>query len=197
MTELSSEKQRKIQNSFVFRKAGPEDLDGICDLEKICFPQEPWSRQMFSEELENDLALFVIAEDAAAETVLDKVCDAAGDRGKTAGYIIAWVIAPAECQIGSIAVLPEYRRSGIASELMGILIDVCRQTGTPEVYLEVRVSNRPAIRLYESFGFRIDGLRKHYYQDGEDAYTMGLAVSLKERTDGVSCGDIQTERVSS
>ena len=54
-----------------FRLALPEDLDQIAALEERCFPEEPWSRGMFEEELQNDLALFVVAE--------EKVTDAAGE----------------------------------------------------------------------------------------------------------------------
>ena len=155
---------------MLYRKAQPEDIEELCRLEEICFPTEPWSRQMFAEELANDLALFVVAE----ETDGDPAGSGSGScrRGKIAGYLIAWVIAPVECQIGSIAVLPEYRRRGVASELLGILTEVCSRTGTGEIYLEVRVSNTPAIELYRRFGFETDGRREKYYQDGEDAYTM-------------------------
>ena len=139
-----------------YRLAQPGDIDEIVRLEERCFPTEPWSRQMFTEELENDLALFVVAE-------VD---------GRIAGYLIAWIIVPMECQVGSIAVLPEYRRQGIARQLLGIMLQTCREAGTPDAYLEVRVSNTAAIELYRSLGFAQDGLRKAYYQDGEDAITM-------------------------
>ena len=149
-----------------YRLAQPEDIDEIVRLEERCFPTEPWSRQMFSEELENDLALFVVAEDTGFGGKIGE------GHGRIAGYLIAWVIAPVECQVGSIAVLPEYRRQGIARQLLGILLQTCRETGTPDAYLEVRVSNTAAIELYQSLGFAQDGLRKAYYQDGEDAITM-------------------------
>ena len=113
---------------------------------------------MFAEELRNDMALFAVAEDR--------------ETGRIAGYMIAWIVPPLECQVGSIAVLPEYRRQGLARQLMAILFETCRQLNVPDTYLEVRVSNAAAIGLYESLGFETDGLRKNYYQDGEDAYTM-------------------------
>ena len=157
--------------TFTFRQAVPEDLDALLELEARCFPEEPWSRQMFSEELKNDMALFMVAEDR-------------GESGKDAprliGYIIAWAIPPFESQVGSIAVLPEYRRLGLGRQFMEILFEVCRETGIADVYLEVRVSNTAAIKLYESLGFTTDGLRKYYYQNGEDAYTMA------RHDDGVS-----------
>ena len=151
-----------------FRLALPEDLDDICALEEICFPEEPWSMQMFREELQNDMALFVVAEEQGA----DESGEHCAEKYRIVGYIVAWVIAPVESQVGSIAVLPEYRRHGLGRQLMEILLAACRETGTPDTFLEVRVSNEPAIALYKSLGFENDGIRKRYYQDGEDAYTM-------------------------
>jgi ribosomal-protein-alanine N-acetyltransferase len=124
--------------------------------------------QVFREELQNDMALFVGAEEQGT----DESGEHCAEKDRIVGYIVAWVIAPVESQVGSIAVLPEYRRHGLGRQLMEILLAVCRETGTPDTFLEVRVSNEPAIALYKSLGFENDGIRKRYYQDGEDAYTM-------------------------
>ena len=160
-----------------FRQANEEDLDGIVRLEEQCFPEEPWSRQMFTEELKNEMALFMVAEarDDDAKSDGAETADAgsaAETKGELIGYFVAWAIPPLESQVGSIAVLPEYRRHGIGRQFMEILFDICSEIGIPDIYLEVRVSNTPAIKLYESMGFKTDGLRKQYYQNGEDAYTM-------------------------
>ena len=73
----------------------------------------------------------------------------------------------------SIAVLPEYRRRGIATALMSRAMDAMKNKyGASEVYLEVRVSNEPAIRLYEKLGFTKVRILRGYYLDGEDAYLM-------------------------
>ena len=155
-------------SEVTFRLALPTDLDEICALEEQCFPEEPWSRQMFEEELRNDMALFVAAEEQGT----DGNGGYCAEKDRVVGYIIAWVIAPVESQVGSIAVLPEYRRRGLGRQMLEILFAACRETGTRDTYLEVRVSNEPAIALYRSMGFENDGIRKRYYQDGEDAYTM-------------------------
>jgi ribosomal-protein-alanine N-acetyltransferase len=151
-----------------FRLAREEDLDDIEMLEERCFPEEPWSRRMFEEELKNDMALFLVAE----EQGLDGLGEHREELDRVVGYLIAWVIAPVESQVGSIAVLPEYRRHGLARQMLEMLLAACRETGTRDTYLEVRVSNEPAIALYKSMGFKNDGIRKRYYQNGEDAYTM-------------------------
>ena len=73
----------------------------------------------------------------------------------------------------SIAVLPEYRRRGIAAAMMIEAMKTMKEKyQASEVYLEVRVSNEPAIRLYEKLGFRKVKVLRRYYMDGEDAYLM-------------------------
>ena len=144
-------------HGMILRSAVLKDIDVLEELEELCFPEEPWSRQMLLEELENPLAFFVLAED---------------EEGQAAAYMIAWMIAPFECQIGSIAVHPLYRRKGLACHLMDALFAECRKQSIEEASLEVRVSNVPAISLYERYGFVKNGIRKSYYQDGEDAYNM-------------------------
>ncbi|MCE4615334.1 MAG: ribosomal protein S18-alanine N-acetyltransferase [Desulfurococcales archaeon] len=73
----------------------------------------------------------------------------------------------------SIAVLPECRNRGIGSALLTKAIELMEKNyGTKKVYLEVRVSNEGAIRLYNKFDFKIKNVIPHYYRDGEDAYLM-------------------------
>ncbi|MCX8184837.1 MAG: ribosomal protein S18-alanine N-acetyltransferase [Sulfolobales archaeon] len=72
----------------------------------------------------------------------------------------------------SIAVLPEFRRRGIATALMVYAMDSMKKREVSEVYLEVRVSNESAIRLYEKLGFKKVKILRRYYLDGEDAYLM-------------------------
>ena len=174
-----------------FRLALPEDLDQICALEERCFPEEPWSLQMFQEELRNDMALFVVAEEQGT----DGGGEHCPEMDRIVGYIVAWVIAPVESQVGSIAVLPEYRRHGLGRQLMEILLAACRETGTRDTFLEVRVSNEPAIALYRSLGFENDGIRKRYYQNGEDAYTMARreAPAAKDTAADSVPGPVETK----
>ena len=73
----------------------------------------------------------------------------------------------------SIAVLPEHRKKGIGSSLLGEAIRLMKaKYDVDAVYLEVRVSNYDAINLYEKFGFRKARIIRSYYRDGEDAYVM-------------------------
>jgi len=73
----------------------------------------------------------------------------------------------------SIAVLQEYRRRGIGSALMSEALKIFEEKyDVDSVYLEVRVSNQPAINMYEKFGFVKARIIRGYYRDGKDAYVM-------------------------
>jgi ribosomal-protein-alanine N-acetyltransferase len=74
--------------------------------------------------------------------------------------------------IVSVAILPEYRRKGLGHAILAEALKGMREYNVKEGYLEVRVSNQPAIDLYRKLGFSISKTSRHYYKDGEDAYIM-------------------------
>ncbi len=77
----------------------------------------------------------------------------------------------------SVAVHPDFRRQGIGRDMMRYVIQrVMDIKGLKEIILEVRVSNIPAIRLYEKFGFHVKEVLKKYYLDGESANLMALPL---------------------
>ncbi len=83
----------------------------------------------------------------------------------------------------SIAVLEQYRGRGIGSELLRRTIETAKQDkNIVSVYLEVRVSNTLAIRLYEKFGFHKARIIRAYYRDGEDAFVMVLPLRNPSKT---------------
>ena len=78
-----------------------------------------------------------------------------------------------EAYISNISVLPEFRRMGVAKELMNALILHLKQHNAAFVTLEVRDSNLGAIALYEKLGFELKGIRKNFYEcPKEDARIM-------------------------
>ena len=154
----------ELPGGFIIEDAVPEDIDELEALENVCFPKDPWSRNMLLEELESESAFFIVIRDSLAGGLNGK--------GRIAGYLVAWMIPPLECQIGSIAVLPEHRRSGFAAEMLKALVCQCLEEKICDIFLEVRVSNTPAIELYKKFFFEITGTRRDYYSDGEAAYNM-------------------------
>jgi ribosomal-protein-alanine N-acetyltransferase len=137
----------------------PSDLEEIMMIEKASFSY-PWSAGFFLQELRVPCARSLVA---AVE-------------GKTAGYIIYWLL-PSEVDVHNLAVHPAYRRQGVGRSLLRAVIDDARRHGSGRVSLEVRKSNEAAQRLYQSLGFVAKSVRKGYYSDdGEDAVTMVLEL---------------------
>ena len=132
-------------------------LEELERLEKLCFSR-PWSRRMLAEELENQCAAFLVAED--------------GVSGKVLGYAGLLVMAD-EGYITNVAVFPEYRRSGVAAKLIEVFENFARGNRLAFLTLEVRPSNAAAITLYRRFGFQEVGRRKNYYDlPKEDALIL-------------------------
>lgn len=148
-----------------------DHLDQVAELERVCF-SAPWSRKMLAEELENDCAAFLVAEDAD---------------GTVVGYAGLLVVLD-EGYITNVAVKPELRRQGIASQLLEVFINFAKGNHLAFLTLEVRLSNTAAIVLYGRHGFRSTGRRKNYYEHPkEDAIIM-----TKEFAYGVETGDTGT-----
>jgi ribosomal-protein-alanine N-acetyltransferase len=74
----------------------------------------------------------------------------------------------------SVAVLPEHRGKGLGKALMLEGINGVMHRKSDEIYLEVRMSNESAIKMYQKIGFQIKSKLRAYYRDGEDAYLMAL-----------------------
>lgn len=134
-----------------------DHLDDIARLEQICFSR-PWSRRMLAEELENQCAAFLVALEPGTEKVI--------------GYAGLLVMAD-EGYITNVAVFPEYRRRGVAEQIIQVFCDFAQGNHLAFLTLEVRPSNAPAISLYNSFGFEEVGRRKNYYDlPREDALIL-------------------------
>ena len=127
----------------------------VAALEKLCF-SDPWSEKSVASELSNPLSLWLVALD--------------GD--VVAGYIGSQTVLD-ETDMMNVAVDPDYRRRGVARMLVGSLVDALVKRGSHRLTLEVRASNEPAKRLYETLGFTQVGLRKNYYRaPREDALIL-------------------------
>ena len=129
------------------------DLPAVISIERQSF-STPWSLAMFVLELSKPSGICLAAED---ETGL-------------VGYLVCsrydevW-------HLMNVAIHPDKRRAGIATDLIERLFE---EAGRGARYtLEVRVSNGPAIAMYQRFGFKSAGRRRRYYHDnGEDALIM-------------------------
>ncbi|MDX6385108.1 MAG: [ribosomal protein S18]-alanine N-acetyltransferase [Blastocatellia bacterium] len=97
-------------------------------------------------------------------------------RPAIAGFIISRLIA-GELHINNVAVRPEYRRQGIAAQLLSAVLSAGRSQRARLAFLEVREGNAAAQGLYRSCGFQVSGRRKRYYnQPVEDALLMSLLM---------------------
>lgn len=138
------------------RKLSESDIDEILLIENECFKDDPWSREMLLDSLKDILC-----------NCLGVECD-----GKIVAYSIFAFIPNIVAEVYSIATLNEYQRKGFAKALFLEEINAAKAHGIREFTLEVRKSNTPAIKLYESLGFVCEAIRSKYYSDGEDAIIM-------------------------
>jgi [ribosomal protein S18]-alanine N-acetyltransferase len=140
-----------------FRKLKLRDLNAIEEIERTSYPT-PWSRSMFASELAKPSSICLGAIESESDELVGYLI--------ISRYVDAW-------HVMNIAVAPEYRRRGIARNLMERLFEVTARDGRRGYTLEVRVSNEAAIRLYEELGFKTRGIRRGYYTDNrEDALIM-------------------------
>jgi ribosomal-protein-alanine N-acetyltransferase len=106
--------------------------------------------------------------------------------GEVIAFLIAWHVAD-ELHVLNVATALHMRRRGVATAIMNEAIAYARQSRVRIVLLEVRRSNRAAIRLYRTLGFSAMGLRPKYYSnDGEDAVEM--VISLDPATGAIVPG---------
>lgn len=96
----------------------------------------------------------------------------AEENGRVIGFLLAVVSGPQEARILVLAIEPEFRGKGIGTILLRDFISKCVNLGFKWIKLEVRVSNKIAIKFYNRFGFTISSIIPHYYSNGEDGYVM-------------------------
>lgn len=135
-------------------------LEAILEIENASFPS-PWSRNAFIQEFGNPVShLWALVEDDVL-----------------VGYICFWMF-DSEIQLINVAVKPEKRGKGFGHHLLRGMIETGIARGMHYVWLEVRTSNLPAMRLYQKLGFAVVGRRTGYYRDTkEDAMVMSLPLS--------------------
>ena len=127
----------------------------VAALEKQCF-SDPWSENSVASELNNPLSLWLVAVDDE----------------NLAGYVGSQTVMD-ETDMMNIAVDQRYRRQGIAQMLVEALVEQLKKAESRCLTLEVRISNAPAIALYEKLGFAQVGKRPNYYRNPkEDALIL-------------------------
>ncbi|UCC48068.1 MAG: ribosomal protein S18-alanine N-acetyltransferase [Gemmatimonadota bacterium] len=139
------------------RRMEESDLDVVMEVERESF-STPWSRGTFRGLMRRSDASLWVAE--VSHCVV--------------GYAVVWYLFQ-QAELGNLAVAPGWRRRGLGKRLLDWALEKARERGTERIFLEVRISNRAAQRLYERYGFVQVGLRRRYYREPvEDARVMSL-----------------------
>ncbi len=144
--------------SLVIRRMTEADLSAVHEIDHLSFAL-PWPERSFR---------FEISSNPAAR------CWVAELDGRVAAMMVIWMIME-EAHVATFATHPEFRARGIGHELLKHGLEAAAREGAVRAFLEVRVSNAAAQKLYRDFGFVEDGRRARYYKDnGEDALLMSL-----------------------
>ena len=154
-------KPAPLTDTVLIRPMRPEDLAQVQVLDQASFSL-PWPASAFQYELyHNQLSLLYVAE-ARSE---------AGE-ARVVGMVVVWLVLD-EAHIATLAVQNEYRRQGIARQLLAVSLEEAQRRGAIQATLEVRAGNEAAQELYRKLGFEIVGHRPRYYRDNhEDALIM-------------------------
>ncbi len=157
---------------IILRKFSKEDLEKVIQINRTCLP-ENYIPAFFLDIHKNCPDAFIVGE-------ID---------GKVIGYIMCRLESGfsdfkrfrivKKGHIVSIAVIPNYRRIGIGSALLKETLEALRKHEISECFMEVRVNNYEAIKLYRKINFEVVRRLPGYYQDGSDAYAMGKNLAIE------------------
>ncbi|HIE18781.1 TPA: ribosomal-protein-alanine N-acetyltransferase [Candidatus Bathyarchaeota archaeon] len=169
---LIRKKGSDLDPSYILRKFEPKDLYQVMSINQRCLP-ENYSESFFISLHKNFPETFIVSE----------------KDGTVIGYIMCRIESGLSSigftpfslskkgHIISIAVLPEHQRKGLGRALIEKALETMTKFyNAKSCYLEVRISNEPAIRLYKKVGFEVQRTIKGYYADGENAYIMSRKI---------------------
>lgn len=146
-------------STFSILPARPADIDAVFAIAQAAFTL-PWPREELALELTRPYSALRVLRPGPEHGIV--------------GFLNHWRLGD-ELQIMNVAVLPDHQHKGYARALLHDAEDAARQLRLGSIFLEVRRSNQPAIRLYESHRYLIVGVRQRYYADNlEDALVMKL-----------------------
>jgi ribosomal-protein-alanine N-acetyltransferase len=139
-----------------------EDISSVVEIENQCFSL-PWSQSSFEDSLSRKDTVFLVCEEDEKQHVI-------------IGYIGLYVSFD-EASVTNVAVSPVFRKKGYGEALVVAAKEAVKAEGADSIFLEVRVSNAPAISLYKKHGFEELGIRKKFYEHPvEDAIIMKVGI---------------------
>ena len=151
----------QVESKIKISMVALEDISQILEIEKECFGTEAWSEEMFKYACIGKFGGIIKAE------YEEKIC----------GFLVYAILGGDEVNIDDIAVMPENRKKGIADAMMRYIFEKSEKSGIKKIMLEVRESNLPAIKLYEKYHMKKDGIRKNYYREPlENAILMSADI---------------------
>jgi len=149
-----------LKNQYQFRTMTSDDLDAIMEIEPYIY-SHPWSRGNFSDSLKSGYPAWVLL------------------KGKEIiGYALMMMVLD-EAHLLNLSIAKPYQKQGLGRLLLEHMIEMAKNQGATDMFLEVRPSNISAIALYENIGFNEMAIRRGYYpahNGREDAVLMGLAL---------------------
>jgi [ribosomal protein S18]-alanine N-acetyltransferase len=159
-----------IQRNYTIRGFGPADLDAVMNINRVCLP-ENYAPYFFLDTYNTLPEAFIVAE----------------SQGMVVGYImcrlehgfsdVRKLRFARKGHIVSVAVVPEFRNSGVGYSLVQQALAAMVARQGDECFLEVRVNNYPAINLYKKLGFLVSRTIPRYYFDGSDAFVMSKPLA--------------------
>lgn len=152
---------------MLIRNMTSADIPAVVDIERKCFTI-PWSLKSFEESIQRGDTIFLVCEESF------------GVEDRILGYM-GMYLSFEEASITNVAVLPEFQNKGYGSMLVETAKAEVKKMCVKKMFLEVRISNQPAISLYKKKGFQEIGIRKRFYeQPTEDACIMECDLEIKK-----------------
>ncbi len=155
---------------YVIRRCEEQDLPMVIDINMAALP-EHYSDYFFESILRELPEAFIVAEfDSKIIGYIMCKIEFGFSNFRKLGFV-------KKGHVVSVAVLEEHRNKGLGKALMLEGINGSMHKKSDEIYLEVRVSNTGAVKMYERLGFDTKSRLRSYYRDGEDAYLMALELN--------------------
>jgi ribosomal-protein-alanine N-acetyltransferase len=150
---------------LIIQKIPPTEARCLMLLHQASFPT-PWDETYFTQALSQDSMLALGVWRTSSKQCL--------------GFVLLQLV-PEEAEIITLCIHPNFRRQGLARALLREVLELKTITSC---FLEVTPTNQPAVKLYETFGFRVIGKRPQYYQRAEGSFEDAFIYkySKKEQT---------------